>query len=115
MEDKFEVKFKPFQREVCFKLFSGEDLFVVAPTGAGKTYCFIFLSELYKSLNPSGVAEPVTLVVSPLSGLMLDQSERCKKFGLKATVCLLDFGRVLFQWRSAEIVYRHLHHPAKNN
>ena len=58
VEDKFEVKFKPFQREVCFKLFSGEDLFVVAPTGAGKTYCFIFLSELYKSSNPSGVAEP---------------------------------------------------------
>ena len=27
----------------------------------------------------------MTLVVSPLSGLMLDQSERCKKFGLKAT------------------------------
>ena len=32
-----------------------------------------------------------------------------------STVCLLDFGRVLFQWRSAETVYQHLHHPAKNN
>ena len=85
VEDKFEVKFKPFQWEPYFKLFSGEDLFVVAPTGAGKTYYVIFLSELYKLLNPTGVAELVTLVVSPLSGLMLDQSGRCKKFGLKAT------------------------------
>ena len=85
VEDKFEAKFKPFQREACFKLFSGEDLFVLAPTGAGKTYCFIFLSELYKLLNRSRVAEPVTLVVLPLSGLMLGQSEHCKKFGLKAT------------------------------
>ena len=30
------------------------------------------------------------------------------------TVCLLDFGSFLFQWRSAETVYRHLHHPAKS-
>ena len=27
----------------------------------------------------------------------------------------MGFGRVLFQQRSAETVYRHLHHPAKNN
>ena len=27
----------------------------------------------------------------------------------------MGFGGDLFQWRSAETVYRHLHHPAKNN
>ena len=35
-------------------------------------------------MNPSRVAEPVTLVVLPFSGLMLDQSKRWKKFDLKA-------------------------------
>ena len=27
----------------------------------------------------------------------------------------MDFGRVLFQQRSEETVYRHLHYPGKNN
>ena len=27
----------------------------------------------------------------------------------------MDFGRVLFQKRSAETIYWHLHHPAKND
>ena len=31
----------------------------------------------------------------------------------KSIVRSMGFGGVLFQWRSAETVYRHLHHPAK--
>ena len=35
---------------------------------------------------------------------------------IRKDVCIarsMGFGRVLFQLRSAETVYRHLHHPAK--
>ena len=27
----------------------------------------------------------------------------------------LEFGRVLLQYRSAQTLFRHLHHPARNN
>ena len=45
----------------------------------------------------------------------VSQVEYYKYRSAITTVCLLDFDRVLFQQRSAETVYRHLHHPTKNN
>ena len=38
-----------------------------------------------------------------------------QSFKTISIVRCMGFGRVLFKWSPAETVYRHLHHPAKNN
>lgn len=54
------------------------DIFITAPTGAGKSLIFqipsIYLAEKYKKL---------IIIIEPLKGLMADQQEKFEKFGYK--------------------------------
>ena len=49
----------------------------------------------------------------PVSENSQFRTTNLNKFVIKTKVRFMDFGRVLFQLRSAETVYWYLHHPAK--
>jgi ATP-dependent DNA helicase RecQ len=57
-------EFRPMQAEIIDNVISGQDSFVLMPTGGGKSMCF--------SCRHCAM-EGLTLVVSPLIALMKDQ------------------------------------------
>eukprot|EP00931_Biecheleriopsis_adriatica_P001429 TRINITY_DN10177_c0_g1_i1.p1 TRINITY_DN10177_c0_g1~~TRINITY_DN10177_c0_g1_i1.p1 ORF type:complete len:740 (+),score=141.02 TRINITY_DN10177_c0_g1_i1:29-2221(+) len=75
-EDIFGVtSFRENQEEALNALLSSRDVFLVAPTGAGKSLCFQVPSILQKNL---------TVVVSPLLALMHDQVMSLRAVGVGA-------------------------------
>ena len=53
-----------------------------APTVSGKTACF--LSDLQRLVD--GFKNLAVLLFSPMSGLMVDQAERCQDLGFQASI-----------------------------
>jgi len=70
--------FRPPQREVIERVLAGEDVFLVMPTGGGKSLCYQI-----PALHRDGVA----VVVSPLISLMKDQVDGLLANGVRAA-CL---------------------------
>ena len=59
--------FRPLQREVIEAAVKGEDVFLLMPTGGGKSLCYQL---------PAVISRGVTVVICPLLSLMQDQVSR---------------------------------------
>src|SRR5690606_3668928 len=57
-------KFKGQQEEIIHDLLNGEDVFVLMPTGGGKSLCYQL---------PALISDGVAIIVSPLIALMKNQ------------------------------------------
>ncbi len=69
------TEFRPGQEELISAVLSGRDVLGIMPTGAGKSICYQIPSLLFNGL---------TLVISPLISLMLDQVLALKEQGIRA-------------------------------
>lgn len=70
------AEFRPLQREIVGATLRGEDVFVLMPTGGGKSLCYQL---------PALLLDGLTVVVSPLIALMKDQVDRLRALGFPAT------------------------------
>mgnify|MGYP001117449757 CR=1 FL=1 len=68
--------FRPMQRQIVQDVVAGRDVFVLMPTGGGKSLCYQL---------PSLMVDGVTVVVSPLIALMQDQVKALEACGVRAT------------------------------
>src|SRR5512133_3161149 len=69
-------QFRPLQREIVQDALAGQDVFVLMPTGGGKSLCFQL---------PALMRDGLTIVVSPLISLMKDQVDALQTSGIAAT------------------------------
>ena len=69
-------RFRPYQREAVEAVLAGRDVFVLMPTGGGKSLCYTV---------PSVMMPGLTVVVSPLISLMKDQVDALRQNGVAAT------------------------------
>ncbi|CAJ2511726.1 Uu.00g073510.m01.CDS01 [Anthostomella pinea] len=68
--------FRPFQRDIIRAALDGNDVFVQAATSFGKSLCFQL---------PAVVDHGITIVVSPLLSLMMNQVEALRAAGIDAS------------------------------
>jgi ATP-dependent DNA helicase RecQ len=67
--------FRPNQKEIINSVLSGQDSFALLPTGGGKSICYQV---------PALMQEGLTLVITPLVSLMIDQVDALRLRGINA-------------------------------
>jgi ATP-dependent DNA helicase RecQ len=85
-------QFRPLQREIIRDALAGRDVFVLMPTGGGKSLCFQL---------PALIGDGLTIVVSPLISLMKDQVDALQASGIPAAYLnsTLDRKDAVARWR----------------
>jgi ATP-dependent DNA helicase RecQ len=91
-------EFRPAQRDVVQAALDGRDTLVVMPTGGGKSLCYQL---------PAIASEALTVVVSPLVALIVDQHRRLLDAGQRSVMLAATVGEqanreALAQIRSGE-------------
>ncbi|XP_068658889.1 ATP-dependent DNA helicase Q-like 4A isoform X2 [Aristolochia californica] len=86
--------FRPNQREVINATMSGNDVFVLMPTGGGKSLTYQL---------PGYICQGVTLVVSPLVSLIQDQIMHLSQVNIAATYLSSNM-----EWSEQQEIFREL-------
>ena len=74
--------FRPLQRSIINCTLSEHDCFVVMPSGGGKSLCY----QLPATIKAPHTYEGVTVVISPLISLMVDQVYQLNKIGISLVI-----------------------------
>lgn len=74
--------FRQGQKEIISDVLRGEDVLGVLPTGSGKSICYQL---------PAKLLDGITIVVSPLISLMIDQVKELKAASFKEVIALNSF------------------------
>jgi ATP-dependent DNA helicase RecQ len=87
--------FRPLQEDIIRTILDDRDVFVLMPTGGGKSLCYQL---------PALLRDGVTVVVSPLIALMKDQVDALRTLGVDATYINSSLDSTEISRRQAQVV-----------